>query len=295
MSARRGLGTGEQYARSSSREVSSAFTSLSDALSGVVRRVLVALVVFIASHEVRAQTIRGIVVDDATQAPIADAEVIINGGVASTRSSANGVFAFRVGTAGPHVLTIRRPGYRSLTTEAPLTTELVEFALERVPPQLEEVVVRDSADDPLARGKLYDFYQRKRLGIGAFLLRGVFDEARSPRTSEILSRHVSGLRIVPSPCSSQAFVATTRFSGALTPRSAVQVCGRGLSPAICLVNVMLDGIVVYNGAPGQPPFDVNSLQPGEISAVEYYGGPSRVPAALNATSGACGLIGIWTR
>ncbi|MBL8984034.1 MAG: hypothetical protein JNL26_17745 [Gemmatimonadetes bacterium] len=176
-----------------------------------------------------------------------------------------------------------------------MTTDLVEFALERVPAQLEEVVVRDSATDPLARGKLHDFYERKRHGIGAFLLRGVFDEARSPRTSEILSRHVSGLRIVPSPCSSQAFVATTRFSGALTRGASVQVCGRGLSPAICLVNVMLDGIVVFNGAPGQPPFDVNSLQPGEIAAVEYYGGPSRIPASLNATSGACGLVGIWTR
>ncbi|MBK8250742.1 MAG: carboxypeptidase regulatory-like domain-containing protein [Gemmatimonadetes bacterium] len=258
-----------------------------------VRPAVLALAVLAAT--VRGQDVRGVVLDDATHTAIADAEVIINGGAASTRTSATGAFAFRVPMNGPHVLTIRRPGFRSLTTEAPVTAEVVEYALERVPTMLEEVAVRDSAVDPLARGKLYDFYQRRKMGIGTFLLRGVFDDARSPRTAEILGQRVPGLRVVSSPCGLQAFIATTRFSGSLTRTSQTQVCGRGLSPAICLVNVLLDGIMVFNGAPGQPAFDVNSLQPGEIAAVEYYGGPSRVPAGLNATSGACGLIGIWTR
>jgi Carboxypeptidase regulatory-like domain/TonB-dependent Receptor Plug Domain len=241
------------------------------------------------------QEVRGVVLDLATQAAIGDAEVIIDGGAASTRTTAAGAFAFRVSGGGPHVLTIRRPGFRSLTTEAPATADVVEYALERVPTMLEEVAVRDSAVDPLARGKLNDFYQRRKMGIGTFLLRGVFDDARSPRVAEILSRHVPGLRVVPSPCGLQSFVATTRFSGSLSRTSQAQVCGRALSPAICLVNVLLDGVMVYNGTPGQAPFDVNSLQPGDISAIEYYGGPSRVPVGLNATSGACGLIGIWTR
>ena len=258
-----------------------------------VRPAVLALAVLAAT--VRSQDVRGVVLDDATHTAIADAEVIINGGAASARTSAAGAFAFRVPVSGPHVITIRRPGFRSLTAEAPVTTAVVEYVLERVPVLLEEVAVRDSAVDPLARGRLHDFYERRRFGIGSFLLRGVFEDARSPRTAEILSRNITGLRVVASPCGLQAFVATARFGGTLSRASQAVVCGRALSPAICLANVLLDGIMVYNGTPGQPPFDVNSLQPGDIAAVEYYSGPSRVPAGLNATSGACGLIGIWTR
>lgn len=266
----------------------------------VWRRVGLVYLLVACSALARAQAgvLRGTAVDDSTSAPVQGAEVVIDGGAARATSDAQGRFAFSGVASGSHVLTIRRIGYAPLTTEVDVGTSGadLEFGLVRSVQTLAELVVRDSLR-PMERGKLSEFYRRQQMGIGRFLTGEHFDQQGARRTAEILQSRLPGARIVRAPCNSAAYVATTRFSGQLrgAPSRTDSICRMPLSPAICLATVVLDGIPVYRGVPGEVPYDVNALQPGEISAVEYYASPSQVPVEYKATASTCAVIVIWTR
>jgi hypothetical protein len=48
-------------------------------------------------------------------------------------------------------------------------------------------------------------------------------------------------------------------------------------------------------ARGVSLFNLNSMETGEIEAIEVYTGVSQIPAKYNKTSGGCGVMLIWTR
>jgi hypothetical protein len=59
--------------------------------------------------------------------------------------------------------------------------------------------------------------------------------------------------------------------------------------------IMLDGVTVFSGTSGETLFDINSLQPNSIAAIEVYSGGATIPAKYNGTKASCGLVLIWTR
>ncbi len=245
----------------------------------------------------QAGVLRGTVVDDSTNAPVHGAEVLIDGGVAKATTDEAGRFAFSGVAMGSHVLTIRRLGYSPLTTEVDVGTSGadLEFGLVRSVQLLAEMVVRDSVR-PLERGKLSDFYRRQQGGIGTFLTSESFDQMGARRNAEILQARLPGARIIRAPCHSGAYVATSRFSGRLGGGSTnAVVCGQRMRSNICLAAVILDGIAVYRGMEGEAPFDVNSLQPGEIAAVEYYSSAAQIPVEYKFTANTCAVISVWTK
>ena len=58
---------------------------------------------------------------------------------------------------------------------------------------------------------------------------------------------------------------------------------------------MLDGVWVYDGDRTQQPFNVNSINPVDVAAVEYYRGLSNTPVELQGTRNSCGALVIWTK
>jgi hypothetical protein len=42
------------------------------------------------------------------------------------------------------------------------------------------------------------------------------------------------------------------------------------------------------------PFDVNSIPPETIEAIEWYAGPAQTPSEYNNLNTACGVLVIWT-
>jgi hypothetical protein len=44
-----------------------------------------------------------------------------------------------------------------------------------------------------------------------------------------------------------------------------------------------------------PLFNLNSISPSEIQAIEVYSVPSQIPPQYNKTSGGCGVMLVWTR
>lgn len=68
--------------------------------------------------------------------------------------------------------------------------------------------------------------------------------------------------------------------------------GAPVENELCLVGLALNEQRV------QPGFDLKSMKPDEIVALEYYNGPSTIPMELggtNAENAHCGLIVVWLK
>lgn len=104
-------------------------------------------------------------------------------------------------------------------------------------------------------------------------------KAPGSRMSEKV-RELPGLRLLYSRSSSNELeIASSRGS------QSVMLQGKGP----CRSTVMLDGV------PMMHPFSINSLDVGEVAAIEWYAGPASMPAQFNATRNGCGLLVIWTK
>ena len=68
---------------------------------------------------------------------------------------------------------------------------------------------------------------------------------------------------------------------------------RGALPA-CYSDVYMDGVLVYGGS-GSDLFDLNSLMPQMLEAIEFYASGSYVPAEYNRQGSTCGVLLFWTR
>jgi hypothetical protein len=63
----------------------------------------------------------------------------------------------------------------------------------------------------------------------------------------------------------------------------------------CYAQVYLDRHFVYHGRPAEPLFDINSIPPDRIEAIEYYASPAQTPAMYTQLNSTCGVVVIWTR
>ena len=69
-------------------------------------------------------------------------------------------------------------------------------------------------------------------------------------------------------------------------------------PPGCYMQVIVNGMVKYNGSAGQPLFDIDELNTRDIIGFEFYT-TATTPSQYNATRGkdmgACGTVIIWTK
>lgn len=56
----------------------------------------------------------------------------------------------------------------------------------------------------------------------------------------------------------------------------------------------LDNFLMNPGRPTEP-FDVNSIPPNTIEALEYYSSNLQTPHKYNNANADCGVLVIWTR
>ena len=202
------------------------------------------------------------------------AEVLLNGPQNSLRTNEKGEFRFAAVPSGLQIVGVRMFGYAPKvdTVEVADAGEVRrEYKLSRIETTLPRVPVTATVLDR----KLFEFYDRRKFGMGRFLDSAEFAKAAGTRTSDKLSK-LPGLMIV-------------RGRGL----SAFVTSSRSLSRGRCTANVWLD---YMNLGPG---FNVNELDPSIIAAVEWYASTSMVPArfAVPAKPNApyCGTLVIWLR
>ena len=178
---------------------------------------------------------------------------------------------------------------------------------------LDSVVVRASERLPL-------FDEHRKLGLGEFLTREDLAKVEGRRLSDVLNT-MRGVRVVTGKGANAwvssrhrvgggGYSAKTNPGNNVFPDAADSAMG---APAVsCYAQVYLDNMLVFNGrktlerpnpnAPTatrqmrfDPLFNINSIAPEQIEAIEYYSSPAEVPMRYSGSNSDCGVLVIHTR
>jgi hypothetical protein len=257
--------------------------------------------------------LRGRVLADSTQIPIAGALVFVLGTSLGANTDSLGRFALTGVPAGFRTIVVQAIGWARDSSEVEFTPGLAvfrDFRLVRANVSPEPVrgittldYVRVAAEaERRTPAKMAAFEERRRMGIGHFIDRAMLDRSAANRMSNVLSE-VPGVQ-VRSGRTTRAWLASGRainLPGGVFERGNCgdfldrADCAAGAKPA-CYLDVYLDGALVFDSSSrGVPLFDINSLQPGTIEGIEVYSSASQIPAQYNRTGGGCGVMLIWTR
>lgn len=245
-----------------------------------------ATLVPVVSEAQELSTVAGRVVHKTSQRAIEGAEVVLNPRGMRLLTDTAGRFRFTQVAPGSVALLVRHLGFRAETVAVdirPADDLNVEIELQASVQSLDTVSI-SAREDPVPRGKLSAFYERKQFGIGRFIEAKDIEQISNRKLADVLLARVPGVRAIRAAGGSSVFIGTSRMS-----RRA-----RGGSTQHCLVDVYLDGGVVYSSGRGAP-FDVNTIDPQIVAAIEFYSGPGQIPTQYNKMGSACGVLLIWTK
>lgn len=222
----------------------------------------------------------GSVLADSSRLPIEGAEVSVPGISKRTLTVASGRFRIDGVSVGTHEVIVRYVGFSPHVMHiAFAANDSVEREmLLRPVPRLEPVNVQASMTIP-------SFEEHRRVGLGTFLTRPELEKQEGRKLSEILGQ-VRGIRLIRGSAG-----AAYLSSG---PRPVTSL-SRGAAAPSCYAQVFLDQTLVYRGEPREPLFDINSVSPVHIEAIEYYSGPGSTPLRYSRLNSQCGVIVIHTR
>lgn len=237
--------------------------------------------------------LRGRVVSmDSGSAPILDAEVMLRGAQQGVRTTANGEFLLDTVPVGEHVVLVRRLGYTPITATVTFrigVDEEAQFALGRVT-VLDSVRVETDATIP-------SFEENRKLGLGQFWTRADLAQLEN-RTFSAALMNFRGLAIRQARMGTAAWLVSGRppksLSGTTSKRPDREDAMRGAG-SDCYARIILDNHVMYLGRDGEALFDLRSIRANQLEAVEYYAGPSQMPAQYAGLDTNCGVLVMWTR
>jgi hypothetical protein len=222
-------------------------------------------------------------------APLADAEVVIDQGSLVGVTGPDGTFQASGLTSGEHHVRVRYLGFR--TGEAVVHLERGGVGETTVVLRVEPIML-DSVKVVTYRSTLaYDmraFNERKRRGNGYFITRADIERVKPHVLSDLL-RMVPGMRF---DCDSflndcEAGMRSAAPSGVLTIRQ-----GNILGPMRtegCPIQYYVDGHY-------EPHPNVNDLNPTDIQGLEVYVHGEQAPAQYSLRKNArCGVVLIWLR
>lgn len=208
-------------------------------------------------------------------------------GVSDVVTDSAGVFRFVSLSTGTYFLRATRIGNTPVLKNITVTAEervRVEITLNPIAHQLTAVVVRaDSAvtavSDPTG------FEHRRRTGQGFFMTEEQIERRRAISTEQLFLA-VPNVRI-----DTGGIVLIDRgvisYKRMLLGPGPNQFSGQFID---CVgVQVFVDGAMMPQ------PFDVNTISPKHIKAIELYRGPATTPPELRTPKTVCGTLAIWTR
>ncbi|MFI5229348.1 MAG: carboxypeptidase regulatory-like domain-containing protein [Gemmatimonadales bacterium] len=227
----------------------------------------------------------GAVLADSTAQPLVGAEVSLPDAGLMALTNDQGVFRLTDVPIGEQRVLVRRLGYAPLDQR--LTFEPNAVVTRRI--VLNRVVVLDSVVVEASSADLPDFEDHRKLGLGHFFTRADLAKRDVSHLDEILET-IPSLRIYHDKFQpTKAFVVRSRGAVSLS-----QIHGTNIDD--CYASVYVDGYPVFGKAgAGGEPFDVNTIPPNLIEAIEYYAGPAETPAKYSGVNSTCGVLVIWTR
>jgi hypothetical protein len=239
------------------------------------------------------------VVTDSSALPIPNVHVAIAALQRAATTDSTGRAVLEHLPAGTHLVVARAIGFRPDSTNVELgqgAMREVTLTLATHTPVLEEV--RVSAAGTARTGKMSGYHERRERGIGRFIDRDVLAKHEHRRTADVMAT-VPGVRV--------RFGRTSKAwasSGRALNSGGCLLCRQSLDPfdvaagasEACYMDVYIDGALVFNSsARGAPLWDLNSIDPASIEAIEVYTGGAQLPSQFNRTGGGCGAVLIWLR
>jgi len=236
----------------------------------------------------------GTILNEVGEKPVANVEIVLEGMNRSVRSDSAGNFVFTGLPAGKFTVLVRQLGFEPLRTEFTLGATQkfeVDLLIKPAVTQLQNVDVKAATESPWAN-RLLDFEERRRAGTGRFLTADVFEQQDGRPVSAFLANKVPGLKFVNA--NGRRWLASTRGCGLQCPTPPAQQLER--VPSACYLQVVVNGIVRYNGTGGQSMFDVDEINSKDIIGLEFYM-TSTTPSQYSGTGGVggCGTVIIWTK
>ncbi|MCA0376884.1 MAG: carboxypeptidase-like regulatory domain-containing protein [Gemmatimonadetes bacterium] len=248
-----------------------------------------------AQAAARSAVVTGTILADSTERPIEGAEIVLGENAARARSDSAGIFTLAAVAPGTYRLVVRAFGYHPFNTTVTLGAGQrfeADLLLTRAPQQLGTV---DVSTDAITRARWRDdFNERRRLGIGHFIDEDVLSKAEGKSWASNIVGRVPGIRIIMYN-GRQSFASTRgviSFGNSPGGDSFDKMQG---APIACYVAIVIDDLVRYGSAVGEPLLDITQIEPGSIAAAEYYT-PSTVPTRFNRGGNApCGTLVLWRR
>jgi hypothetical protein len=235
----------------------------------------------------------GSVVSESGEQPIAGVEVLLPELALGTLTDNLGGFRLRGVPAGTYRVIVRHFGYAPIDARVTLAghRSTRRFVLTHVV-TLDSVVVTESAYERA----MQSFEENRKLGLGHFAMRAELAKSEGLTMAAVLQQ-IPGLQLLRGT-GNQAWVISSRgpqsLSGASLRSPDEYDVRRGATRA-CYAQVYLDTTEVYRGRNGEPLFDVNSMTPEQIEAIEYYAGPAETPLRYSTLESTCGVLVIWRR
>jgi len=268
----------------------------------------------------------GVVVGDSA-APVAGAEIAVDGMKATATTDEKGRFRIVDVPAGMHRVQVKRGGY------GPLIADVAFGANQSVDHQVElSRVTTLGAVSVTESRNARSFDEHKKTGLGAFLTRETLEKFEGRTVADAMSMMPgpamyasqggrawlvgkrSPAHLAPSGCGGAGAASgcglmvtnsagqTSANPGKITMdglREQGIYCPTGAEASqgvfcACYMQVYVDGRLVNNQRPTEP-FDANSLSPGELEGVEIYNSPASTPAEYSNLNAKCGVAVFWTR
>jgi hypothetical protein len=66
-------------------------------------------------------------------------------------------------------------------------------------------------------------------------------------------------------------------------------------PIACYALVYVDDVLMNGTTEPTEPFDISSIAPEQVEAVEFYSGPAQTPLKYSRMGSNCGVLVIWRR
>jgi hypothetical protein len=256
---------------------------------------LCAMLVAASASAQSSGSLTGHVVNDRTNQPVAGVDVSIPAISRTVIADSGGTFAFPDIATGRYQIVARKVGFRPLSATITITGATSSAQLLRLTPVSTEMstvfVVTTAADR-----RLTAFEEHRRAGMGgSFLTAAQLENERGRALADVL-QSVGGADIIRLG-SGPAYFATRRGYDSFMNMPGVSAGDRmrGASPGLCYAAVVINNVLVYRGEGGDELFDLNSLAPDDVLAVEVYKGGATMPLEYNATRKTCGLLVVYTK
>jgi hypothetical protein len=232
----------------------------------------------------------GVVVGDSALAGISGAEVVMPDLSRTAVTNDRGMFRITDVPPGTHRVIVRRVGFGAMETPIEFPENRTvdrRFLLDRVALVDSVVTVADVVDE--------SFETHRKLGLGHYITRAELAKVNAHNMTNVLVS-VPGLRMLRGNAShawpSSSRVAFPAEEQIYRPDGLIEV-EQGMKPA-CYARVYVDRLLMNPGSP-TPGFDVNTVLPSNVQAIEYYATAGLTPALYSGSQSGCGVLVIWTR